>query len=331
MIIHRVWSQNVLKYASLELNDLPAQGLIGLSGANESGKSTIGEIICFALFGRTYAYAEHEIVNLIRWGEPSCAVTVDFSIHDRHYTVSRFLDDKGEQGARLSDQPEALLARGIEPVQDVLEALLGFGFEEFVESFYLAQREITTPHPHSTAVKKMAGIAALEQVADEATAEIRQERAAIGDTECAMIDLEQHLAELSVDPSLLPQLEHERDDLQHRQEQHAQQMADLQAKTERHQGLEKNITVAIAEFCQIKVDAGYPSWQRHVDCFKSSLDQCSQQLSQEPTLAQLMGELKDFAHGAAQRLSAFSDLRDGASGYRRHLASQLDENTVAYG
>jgi DNA repair exonuclease SbcCD ATPase subunit len=179
------------------------------------------------------------------------------------------------------------------------------------------------------AVKKMAGIAALEQVADEATAEIRQERAAIGDTERAIIDLEQHIAELTVDPSLLPRLEHERDDLHHRQERHAQHMVDLQAKTKHHQSLEKNITSAIAEFCHVKVDDSYQSWRRHVDRFRTSLDECAQQLSQDTTLTHLMGELKDFAHGATQRLSAFGDLRDGASGYRQRLGSQLDETTAA--
>ena len=32
-------------------------------------------------------------------------------------------------------------------------------YQEFVESFYPAQREITTPHPHSQAIKIMAGVA----------------------------------------------------------------------------------------------------------------------------------------------------------------------------
>ena len=54
MIINSVSAQNVLKYKSLDLHDLPAQGIIAVSGLNESGKSSIGETVCFALFGRTF-------------------------------------------------------------------------------------------------------------------------------------------------------------------------------------------------------------------------------------------------------------------------------------
>ena len=42
--------------------------------------------------------------------------------------------------------------------------LVGYNFEEFIESFYLAQREITSPHPHGKAVKSIAGVDALAQV-----------------------------------------------------------------------------------------------------------------------------------------------------------------------
>ncbi len=50
MIIHRVVAHNVLKYGRLILEDLPEQGIIAVSGPNESGKSSIGETICFATF-----------------------------------------------------------------------------------------------------------------------------------------------------------------------------------------------------------------------------------------------------------------------------------------
>jgi exonuclease SbcC len=55
MIINRIRSEHVLKYAELDLHHLPQGGLIAISGPNESGKSTIGEIVCFALFGRTFS------------------------------------------------------------------------------------------------------------------------------------------------------------------------------------------------------------------------------------------------------------------------------------
>ncbi len=329
MIIHRVQSENVLKYATLDLNDLPAQGLIGLSGANESGKSTIGETLCFALFGRTYAYTEDEIVNVIRWGEPSCAVSVEFSINGHRYAVSRFLDDKGNQGVRLNDHREALLARGVEPVRDALEALLDFGFDEFVESFYLAQREITTPHPHSTAVKKMAGIAALEQVATDANVESRHEQGTISAAESAIADTEQHIAGLNLEASLLSRLESQHDDLCRLQNQGSEHITALQGTTEHYQDSRRKIKSAVETFRQAEVDTTYPGWRTHVHRFEAGLDGFAQQHQADAMLTSMVSELEDFARGAEQHLSAFGRLRDSANAYRGRLADLLGEASEA--
>lgn len=329
MIIHRVWAQNVLKYATLELNDLPPQGIIGVSGANESGKSTIGETVCFALFGRTYAYAQDEIVKVIRWGEPSCAVTVDFSVHNNRYTVSRSLDDQGNQGVRLSDPSETILERGIEPVRDRLETLLGFGFDEFIESFYLAQREITTPHPHSAAVKKMAGIAALEQVAAEAVAEIEQESVTIGGIEHSVVEYEQHITDLNVDEALLPRLQREDEELQCLQAQGAQQVEDLQGQMAYYQKVGERVTSEIAAFGQTEVDDTYLSWRTHVDHLNAGLDESIQPLPADAALIDMMGELTTFAQHTAQRLSAFDALRDSARGYCQCLSARLGHDRAA--
>lgn len=170
MIIHSISAKNVLKYQTLELNDLPEEGIIAISGFNESGKSTIGETICFALFGRTFSIAEDELDKIIRWGASDCSVTIRFSNQkagensDEQFAITRMLDCDGNHSAKLyqvynEDNP---LARGVERVEEALFELTSVEFDEFIESFYLAQREITTPHPHSYALKTMAGIATME-------------------------------------------------------------------------------------------------------------------------------------------------------------------------
>ena len=67
MIISDISAANILKYAELELHDLPEKGIIAIEGPNESGKSTIGEIICFALFGQTFSLGRDSLEKLIRW------------------------------------------------------------------------------------------------------------------------------------------------------------------------------------------------------------------------------------------------------------------------
>ncbi len=170
MIIHSISAKNVLKYQTLDLKDLPEEGIIAISGFNESGKSTIGETICFALFGRTFSIAEDDLDKIIRWGASDCSVTIRFSNQkdgdnsDEQYAITRMLDCDGNHSAKLyqvynEDNP---LARGVERVEETLFELTSVEFDEFIESFYLAQREITTPHPHSYALKAMAGIATME-------------------------------------------------------------------------------------------------------------------------------------------------------------------------
>lgn len=206
MIIHRIHADNVLKYTRLRLDDLPEQGLIAITGPNESGKSTIGETLCFALFGRTFSLDYDHLEKVIHWGETHCSVALEFTAKDgERYLLERFLDDAGNHSARIGrvggdGEP---LARGVEKVADKVFELIGYEYEEFIESFYLAQREITTPHPHSYAVKTMAGLVTLEYSANSFQEEVEQMRGRIEETEQEIANLEAQIEELGLDPARL--------------------------------------------------------------------------------------------------------------------------------
>ena len=102
MIITRLEASNLLKYRQLSLK-LPERGLIAISGQNESGKSSIGEAVCFALFGRTFSLGPDELSKVIRWGESRCSIRLDFRTPDGgRYQVARFLDELGNHGASIS-------------------------------------------------------------------------------------------------------------------------------------------------------------------------------------------------------------------------------------
>ncbi len=209
MIIKSVKAENVLKYASLELNDIPQQGIIAISGENESGKSTIGETVCFALFGRTFSLGPDDLDKVLRWGEHHCSVVLEFTVDGVDYQLSRFLDRDGNHSARLSrtDDMDNAVARGVKSVADKLFEILGYEFDEFVESFYLAQREITTPHPHSVAVKTMAGVAPLEYVAASFEEEIAQFDEMREELDAEAEALRQELDEMDFQEGYLVELE----------------------------------------------------------------------------------------------------------------------------
>ncbi len=210
MIITEISATDILKYEKLEIQNIPEDGIIAIEGYNESGKSSIGETICFAIYGRSFSLQQLELEKLIRWGEPRCSVTLRFhNGNNKQYEITRFLDRDGNHGVRLIivGQEEEPIALGVGPVEQALVDILGYGYEEFIESFYLAQREITTPHPHSHAVKSMAGINLLVQASNEFKDEIKEEQASITGIQEKLAENEGEQEALGIDEGLLGFLE----------------------------------------------------------------------------------------------------------------------------
>jgi DNA repair exonuclease SbcCD ATPase subunit len=326
MIIKRVWAENVLKYGHLEIVEVPSAGLVGISGANEAGKTTIGEVICFALFGRTFSVTPEEVVKVIRWGEARCAVQLDFTTGDgRAYQVARYLDEDGNQGARLGFLgEEQTLAKGAEVVTAAVTELIHFGYDEFIESFYLAQREITTPHPHSVAVKTMAGIAALEEVVDQFGDEVQREQEGIADTEARVAEVRQQITELDLQPDYLPGLESERTELAERREQAAKEAEAIATAAARCEETVARVQRAVVGLQRADRETPYRDWRVHVQEFEQGLDEverhCAEQ--REPGRS-LSGELRALARDRNERLAAFQRLLERARQYRERVAGLL--------
>ncbi len=222
MIIVSVAAENVLKYSALELTDLPQEGTIAVSGQNESGKSSIGETICFALFGRTYSFGPETPEKIICWGQARCTAELIFAVAEgEQYQISRTLDNSGHHSARLchADDPENPIASGVTAVGNAMLQLLGYDYDEFIESFYLAQREITTPHRNSQAVKTMAGLTTFEMVTSDVQREIAEEQAAVEDAGAEIASLNARLEELDIEEGYFQELEKEHRELTQEQKE----------------------------------------------------------------------------------------------------------------
>jgi exonuclease SbcC len=219
MIITRIKAYNLLKYSYLDLT-APETGLIAISGQNESGKSSIGEAICFALFGRTFSITTQNIQKVLHWGENHCEVELTFKLEEDTYQVSRFLDREGNQSAKLIKAgDEEPIVRGLVDVNAMLIKILGYDYEQFAESFYLAQREITTPHPHSQAVKIMAGIEPLEQVVDDVHKAQAGHQAQLAQCQGELAAVQKDIEDLGVKPGHFASLEQEQSENHHQQQQ----------------------------------------------------------------------------------------------------------------
>jgi len=231
MIITDIKAENVLKYRSLDLHDLPQKGVIAISGKNESGKSTIGETVCFALFGRTFSLGIEELEKLVFWGSNGCSVSLKFRAgdNDDHYHIERFLDKDGNHSAKFSrvgdeDMP---IARGVEGVADALFMVLGYDFDEFVDSFYLAQREITAPQPNSHTVKAMAGVAALEYVNEQFNEEIAELDDVVTMSQFRINEIDDEVTELDIKKGFLTDLNDELNLVKAAEQENETKIADL--------------------------------------------------------------------------------------------------------
>ncbi len=173
MLINSLVAENFRKYHKLEVTDIPSNGVITVAGHNESGKTSIGEAICFALFGRTFSLDKKKLHKVICWGRDIAEVTLDFTDGSGDkYLIKRSLDRDGVSNVSLQKKPieadeNAVVIDQEEMVAKTLANILGFNYDAFANSFYLAQRELTTPDPKSDTIKQMAGIGDYARITNE--------------------------------------------------------------------------------------------------------------------------------------------------------------------
>jgi DNA repair exonuclease SbcCD ATPase subunit len=181
MILRSIRAEGFMKYESLELTDLPL-GAIAIEGENEAGKTTIGEAVAFALFGRTVRTEETDPAQAIHWDSDHGSTTIEFELRDTDgtgdpalahrqsgvYKLERRIERAGAVEARLFAPNGQLLASSPREVAKALPRVLGFSFPEFRYSFYVAQKELDLVR-HATRdntrriIYDMLGITAVER------------------------------------------------------------------------------------------------------------------------------------------------------------------------
>ncbi len=119
------------------------EGLIGVFGKNESGKSTIGDAISIALFGLrpNTPYKKNEIVT---WGKDKSNLRLDFET-DILYRVERGLGNKTR--ASLKKQVNGswdTIANTIKTVDNQIQDILGLDYKSFKNSIFIAQNDLNS-------------------------------------------------------------------------------------------------------------------------------------------------------------------------------------------
>ncbi|MFZ1389009.1 MAG: AAA family ATPase [Thiolinea sp.] len=235
MIITEVLAENFRKYERLQLKDLPALGLILITGGNESGKSSIGEALSFSLFGRTDNLPIDRANKLIHWGADTASVELSFTHAGKNYRLKRSVDKTGHQLATLLDEQQQILASSPATVDQALSRLLGFNYSTFSRTFYWSQQLGTEREPDTTNLHTMAGIRAYAQLDDELQQELQNAQEALAKLETDQKATQAAQAAISIDAQRLPDLLEVRETLEDRQKQSQALVSGIPTGSERYQ------------------------------------------------------------------------------------------------
>lgn len=212
MIIQSIHAENFRRYETLDIDNIPEKGLITIDGDNEAGKSTISDALCFSLFGRTFLIKQDKLHKLVNWKAEYCATTINFRKSGNNYSLTRTCDKSGLVAAQLLDEDDNILADNVAEVDQQLLDIIGYDYTTFADSFYLMQRELTTPT--SDSIKNMVGInqyANLIKDFDDNSQENRQELDLLRPK---FENLFQEIEDIGLDETWLPELIEARESLE---------------------------------------------------------------------------------------------------------------------
>lgn len=212
MIIQSIHAENFRRYELLTIENIPEQGLITIDGKNEAGKSTISDVLCFSLFGRTFLIEQEHSHKLVNWNADYCATTINFRKSNNNYSLTRTCDREGSVAAQLLDADENIIADDVDTANQQLQQILGYGYDTFADSFYLMQRELTTPDSES--IKNMIGINQYADLVDEFNDAIRQDNQNLDALRPKFEALFQDIEDIGLDETWLPDLVESREALE---------------------------------------------------------------------------------------------------------------------
>lgn len=329
MIIREFHAENILKYRELKLENLPERGLIGISGPNEAGKTAIVEAICLALFGRTFSYQPEEVLKTMKWGAAKASAELMFSGADGNdYRVARYLNLEGHHSASLSRVGGGdVIAQGAQAVTRAIEDLVGFTFDQYVESFYLAQREITMPHASSGMVRGLLGIAELDRVADELQGEVDADRRHIDELQSAIEGIDDQLGELGVEESALADLQAALGKRGDESREAQRKVAVASARRAQLEELGSDVETQVNGILASDIDTRFRHWQERAD-------QLGEQIStlEEACLvaeAEAPGtDLIAWISGLRQRVDAFAAIRARADTHAQEEKQWLGHKPI---
>lgn len=143
MILSRLSLKNFKKYKefSLEFND----GLVGIIGKNGSGKSTIFEAICFALYGKLKNNDSKELIKNVNANEKEeVKVELEFEFDENIYIIQREFRGKNLVAYAKFFKNNELVVTGAKDVTTSIITLIKMNRDAFLHTLFASQKELTS-------------------------------------------------------------------------------------------------------------------------------------------------------------------------------------------
>ncbi len=162
MQLRSIHLENYRRFRNAEL-EFP-DGIVGIIGNNGAGKSTLMEAIAWALFGTDASRTSKDQIKSIfaRKSDP-CLVVLDFEMNGDNYQVVRELKGASHSMDASVFVNKKPVARGNNPVNELIEKTLDMDYQAFMTSFYAKQRELNAlsdfqPYKRKELLARMLGI-----------------------------------------------------------------------------------------------------------------------------------------------------------------------------
>jgi exonuclease SbcC len=119
--------------------DFAGADLFALTGPTGSGKSSIIDAICFALYGSVPRLSG--VAPVISLGKPEARIRLVFEVDGEHYTVSRLIARQGDGATQRDVRLEGggIAVEGVREVDSRIAGLLGLTFDHFTRTVVLPQ------------------------------------------------------------------------------------------------------------------------------------------------------------------------------------------------
>src|SRR5437660_1155016 len=120
ILLKRLCARNFKQLSKIDVT-FPDSGTTLIEGQNEAGKSTLFEAIFFALYGETLLQDKgYTLADLKCYGQPKMEVTLDFSISEKDFTITRAFQSKHTAVLTFPGEDGVLRLQQIEQINEQL-------------------------------------------------------------------------------------------------------------------------------------------------------------------------------------------------------------------